>query len=139
MLAAPRALPIAPVDALAKASGSTSPLRKRGTVRTSEGKSCQPWNAVAQMRGLAATMALPIRLEEVPCADLDTLEFDCLETTPFRDVRRLAPGCSLLLRRPEDLARPIPRAEFAKRLAPLVHSSAPTDAWAPLPAPGALE
>ena len=36
-------------------------------------------------------------------------------------------------------ARPIPRAEFAKRLAALVHSSAPTDAWAPLPAPGALE
>lgn len=36
-------------------------------------------------------------------------------------------------------ARPIPRAEFAKRLAALVHSSAPVDAWAPLPVPGALE
>jgi leucyl/phenylalanyl-tRNA--protein transferase len=36
-------------------------------------------------------------------------------------------------------ARSIPRAEFAKRLAPLVHWSAPTDAWAPLPPLGALE
>ena len=36
-------------------------------------------------------------------------------------------------------ARAIPRAEFAKRLAPLVHCSAPTDAWVPLPSSGMFE
>ena len=36
-------------------------------------------------------------------------------------------------------ARPIARAEFARRLAALVHSAAPTDAWAALPASSALE
>jgi leucyl/phenylalanyl-tRNA--protein transferase len=36
-------------------------------------------------------------------------------------------------------ARPIPRAEFAKRLAALVNCSAPADAWALVPPPGVLE
>jgi leucyl/phenylalanyl-tRNA--protein transferase len=36
-------------------------------------------------------------------------------------------------------ARPIPRAEFAERLAGLVHCTAPADAWAPLPATGVIE
>ena len=53
--------------------------------------------------------ALPIRFEETPCAELETLEFDCLETTPFKDVRRLGPGEYLFLDSPKSIARPQPK------------------------------
>lgn len=48
--------------------------------------------------------ALPIKLEEGPCAELETLEFDCLETTPFQGVRCLGPGEYMIFRSPGDLA-----------------------------------
>lgn len=52
--------------------------------------------------------ALLCPLEEVPCRELDVLEFDCLESTPFRGVRRLGPGQYLHLRSPEQLSDPRP-------------------------------
>ncbi len=48
--------------------------------------------------------ALPIRLEESLCPDVDVFEFDCLETTPFKDVRRLGPGQFIRLRSPKELS-----------------------------------
>jgi len=62
-------------------------------------------------RGLAFASeikALPIRLEETPCPDVDVFEFDCLESTPFRGVQRLGPGQYLHLRDVCDLDRPVP-------------------------------
>lgn len=41
--------------------------------------------------------ALPIRLQEAPCPELELLEFDCGRSTPFQDVLALQPGEELLL------------------------------------------
>lgn len=49
--------------------------------------------------------ALPIKLEEGPCADLETLEFDCLEQTPFKGVFCLAPGSYMQFTKAGDLQR----------------------------------
>lgn len=48
--------------------------------------------------------ALPVELVEGECPDAEVFEFDCLEETPFRGVRRLGPGEYVLLEKPEDLA-----------------------------------
>ncbi len=53
--------------------------------------------------------ALPVRLVEVACADVDVFEFDCLEETPFVGVRRLGPGQYLHLQREADLREATPR------------------------------
>jgi len=50
--------------------------------------------------------ALPLRLEEAPCAELEALEFDCLETTPFAGVRCLGPGEAMHFHGVEDLREP---------------------------------
>lgn len=50
---------------------------------------------------------LPIDLFEYPCVDMDTLEFDCLETTPFRGVRRLGPGELLVVHDADAVTDPI--------------------------------
>lgn len=53
--------------------------------------------------------ALPVKLEEAPCPDVDVFEFDCLEETPFRGVRRLGPGQYLYFRSIEDIATATPK------------------------------
>ena len=45
--------------------------------------------------------ALPVALEETPCADLEAFEYDFGESTPFHGVQRLAPGCCIRLRGPD--------------------------------------
>lgn len=52
--------------------------------------------------------ALPIKFEECYCPELQTLEYDCLETTPFKDVKCLGPGEYLFLQRQTDLQNPKP-------------------------------
>jgi asparagine synthase (glutamine-hydrolysing) len=52
--------------------------------------------------------ALPIALEEQPCADMDCLEFDILRETPVRGVERIEPAHRLLLTGPADLEQPKP-------------------------------
>jgi asparagine synthase (glutamine-hydrolysing) len=52
--------------------------------------------------------ALPVKLEEAPCAELEALEFDCLETTPFRGVRCLGPGEYILFAGTATLGAPQP-------------------------------
>jgi len=52
--------------------------------------------------------ALPILLEEAMCPELETLEFDCLETTPFKGVRCLGPGEYILFKNASDLRSPKP-------------------------------
>lgn len=53
--------------------------------------------------------ALPLALEETSCPDAEIFEFDWGEATPFRGVRRLNAGHSLLLREPGDLSTPKPK------------------------------
>lgn len=50
--------------------------------------------------------ALPVLLEEASCRDLETLEFDCLENTPFKGVKCLGPGQYMLLSSVVDLEAP---------------------------------
>lgn len=47
--------------------------------------------------------ALPLDFIETPCAEVDVLEFDCLEATPFQGVSRLPPGTFVHLKGPEDI------------------------------------
>ena len=46
--------------------------------------------------------ALPIHLERVPCLDAEVLEYDVLDSTPLRGVKRLLPGHRLELCNIED-------------------------------------
>lgn len=54
--------------------------------------------------------ALPMRLEEAPCEDVSVFEFDCLEETPFKGVRRLGPGQYLHFQSALDLEAPVARS-----------------------------
>lgn len=51
--------------------------------------------------------ALPVELREAPCPEMEALEFDCTERTPFAGVFALAPGHFLHFRSPERLAAPL--------------------------------
>lgn len=51
--------------------------------------------------------ALPIQLEEKACADLEVFEYDVLEDTPLRGVKRLLPGSWIGLRSIDDLRDPL--------------------------------
>ena len=52
--------------------------------------------------------ALHVPFEEAPCPEQAVLEFDCLNTTPFRGILRLNPGQHILLSNPVDLEDPRP-------------------------------
>jgi asparagine synthase (glutamine-hydrolysing) len=53
--------------------------------------------------------ALSGDLKEGYCPELSVFEFDCLETTPFENVRCLGPGEFILLKSSQDLQRPQPQ------------------------------
>lgn len=52
--------------------------------------------------------ALPVPFMERHCRELEVLEFDCLETTPFAGVKRLGPGQFIHFKSPADVAAPRP-------------------------------
>jgi len=62
----------------------------------------------SQFHFASEVKALGLPLQETHCRDVDVLEFDCLETTPFLNVTRLNPGHYLLLNSPDDLHKPSP-------------------------------
>lgn len=59
--------------------------------------------------------ALSVPLIPTPeaCPELDVLEFDCLDRTPFQGVSRLGPGQYILINNPDDLQNPQPKTWWA--------------------------